>query len=485
MMTVTSNYSEPNDEIHSHDSDAYRDLKENTVHPNSNNIQESAEDIILEKNSIGDILKIKPLIENREIVLCKKYLRKWKEYVKMKAENMINRHRKQTLNMFLGKISKAKHNILTETAEPTHLHKAKVQLRDYNSYQHRYKVQKNIIALQKAKLEQQNKLIEELKYNKIIEASKHSIDTMKEEVRKTYYEIDKHLKPKIKLLTNELNIKEIEEPSLVLHCLKVPQFLQRMEARARKREEKHAIIRERRKQIEEEKIRLKQQAELEKVEMDREEKLKRMKELKEKRKKEKIENIRKKQHAERLRALTVMADLHYEKSLMLKYGLRPFQLLIQIKKENVEKARAHYKFQIKKNIFLNWMFYTEDMWFERNYLAEAFYRKTILTRTWNALKENHYKYILKKQVAEDYYDLYVTQLTFRMFRQYVKITKEEFSMKWTKAVNYHNCNLLFKTFTCWRTLPALNALQREQEVRKLKWRQKVLQVVPDYKPPDD
>jgi hypothetical protein len=49
------------------------------------------------------------------------------------------------------------------------------------------------------------------------------------------------------------------EPSLVLHCLKVPRFLQRMEKRAREREEKHAIIRERRRQMEEERIRLKQQ----------------------------------------------------------------------------------------------------------------------------------------------------------------------------------------------------------------------------------
>lgn len=46
---------------------------------------------------------------------------------------------------------------------------------------------------------------------------------------------------------------------LVLHCLKMPQFLQRMEKRARDREEKHAIIRERRRQTEEERIRLKQQ----------------------------------------------------------------------------------------------------------------------------------------------------------------------------------------------------------------------------------
>lgn len=71
-------------------------------------------------------------------------------------------------------------------------------------------MQKHIIALQKAKLEEQNRMIDELKYNKIIEASKHSVDAMKEEVRRTYFEIDRNLKPKIKLLTNELKIQEIE-----------------------------------------------------------------------------------------------------------------------------------------------------------------------------------------------------------------------------------------------------------------------------------
>lgn len=64
--------------------------------------------------------------------------------------------------------------------------------------------------MQKAKLEEQNRLIEELKYNRIVEASRQSVDDMKEEVRKTYYEIDRHLKPKIKCLTNELKIPEIE-----------------------------------------------------------------------------------------------------------------------------------------------------------------------------------------------------------------------------------------------------------------------------------
>lgn len=121
--------------------------------------------------------------------------------------------------------------------------------------------------------------------------------------------------------------------------------------------------------------------------MDEEEKMKRIKELREKRKKEKVESIRKKQYAARLRALIVMADLHYERSLKAKYGIRPLRLLLQIKRDNMIKAKSHYDFQLKKNILLHWMWYTEDMWFERYYVAEDFYRKKILRKYFNGFKK--------------------------------------------------------------------------------------------------
>ncbi|XP_050664866.1 coiled-coil domain-containing protein 191 [Leptidea sinapis] len=418
----------------------------------------------------------------RQNYVARKYLNKWQKYVRTRAKNILQHKKEQSINLFLEKLAKKKNE---NNQIQSSVKKAVENVRDFSSYQHRFKIQKHIIALQKAKLEEQNKVIEQLKYNKIVEASRESLDSMREEIHRTYYEIDRHLKPKLKTLTNELNLKELQEPSLILHCLKVPQFLQRMEARAREREEKHALIRERRKQMEEERIRLKQQAEIAKAEMDKEEKLRRIKELKDKRKKEKIENIRKKQHAERMRALIVMADLHYEKNLMAKYGIKPLRHLIQMKYDNVEKAAAHYRFQLMKNIFLHWMWHTEDMWFERNYKATDFYRKMLLAKGITCFKKHHYDYILKRQVAEDYCDLYITQLVFNKLREAVKISKDESQMKWKKAVLYHNSNILFKTFTCWRTLPALNALKREQDARKQKWRQKVLLVVPDYKPPDD
>ncbi|CAB3223412.1 unnamed protein product [Arctia plantaginis] len=433
---------------------------------------------------IDNILSITPLkvkIRDKEKFIMEKYVEKWKNYVN-KRKKYMEEQRQATLNSFLDKIAKKKMDIHQshELQNKAHQH-----LRDYNTYQHRYKVQKHIIALQKAKLEEQNRLIEELKYNKIIDASRQSVDDMREEVRRTYYEIDRQLKPRIKTLTKELKITDIEEPALVLHCLKMPQFLQRMEKRAREREEKHAMIRERRRQMEEDRIRIKQQMELAKAEMDKEEKVRRMKELKEKRKRERIETIRKKQWAERLRGLIVMADLHYEKTLVFKYGIAPLRKLIEIKRDSMEKARAHYRFQLKKNVFFHWMWYTEDMWYERNFKAENFYRKTLLRKTFKGFKMIHHKVILKNQVADDYYDLYVTHLGFRMLREGLMAIRKEQESKWQKAVNYHNSNLLFKSFTCWRTLPALNALKREQDARKKRWREKVLQVVPDYSPPDD
>ncbi|XP_063382873.1 golgin subfamily A member 6-like protein 22 [Cydia fagiglandana] len=436
----------------------------------------------IEKETTPDFLNITPLrifLTSRLELLVKKYIAKWRNCVKKRKE-YVAQQRQEAIKRFFEKLEKKK----LEKNQPEET-KSKMLARDYSTYQHRYKMQKHIIALQKAKLEEQNRLIDELKYNRIIEASKQSVDEMKEEVRRTYYELDRHLKPKIKLLSNELKIPDIEEPSLVLHCLKVPQFLQRMEKRAREREEKHAMIRERRKQMEEDRIRMKQQAELAKLEMDKEEKIKRIKELREKRKKERMEAIRRKQYADRMRSLIVMADLHYERVLLAKYCIRPLKMLMELKRDNIEKAKVHYKVQLKKNTFLHWMFYTEDMWIERNYKAEDFHRKKLLRKTFEAFKKNHREYVLRRQVAEDYYDLYVTQLVFRKLRVNVAILKKECEVKMEKATLYYNRNLQFKIITCWRTLPALNALKREQEARKARWREKVLQVVPDYMPPDE
>lgn len=50
--------------------------------------------------------------------------------------------------------------------------------------------------------------------------------------------------------------------------------------------------------------------------------------------------------------------------------------------------------------------------------------------------QNYQGYVVKKQVAEDYYDLYVTQLVFRKFRESNKIVQNELELKCQKATIY-------------------------------------------------
>lgn len=54
------------------------------------------------------------------------------------------------------------------------------------------------------------------------------------------------------------------------------------------------------------------------------------------------------------------------------------------------------------------------------------------------LLQNHHELVLKKQIAEDYYDLYVTQIVFKKFCKGIAIIKKELEQKWQKAVVYYN-----------------------------------------------
>lgn len=85
---------------------------------------------------MDDILRITPIrvqIDDRETYLMKKFVNKWKSYVENRKK-YVSERRQETLNHFFDKIAKKKMDI-TQSTEPQN--KAKLQARDYNTYQHR------------------------------------------------------------------------------------------------------------------------------------------------------------------------------------------------------------------------------------------------------------------------------------------------------------------------------------------------------------
>lgn len=49
---------------------------------------------------------------------------------------------------------------------------------------------------------------------------------------------------------------------------------------------------------------------------------------------------------------------------------------------------------------------------------------------------------------------------------------------------YFRC-LLFNCFYQWRSLKAVLELEKAKELKKQKWREKVWEILPDYRPPED
>ena len=87
-------------------------------------------------DGIQNILSISPLriqIESKETYLMKKFVNKWKCYVKNR-KNYVSDQRQETLNNFFDKISKKKMD-LNQLSESEN--KSKILAKDYNTYQHR------------------------------------------------------------------------------------------------------------------------------------------------------------------------------------------------------------------------------------------------------------------------------------------------------------------------------------------------------------
>lgn len=51
-----------------------------------------------------------------------------------------------------------------------------------------------------------------------------------------------------------------------------------------------------------------------------------------------------------------------------------------------------------------------------------------------------------------------------------------------KCINQYSRQLKWRSIDTWRLLPSLNEIERQRERRKNKWRNKVWEILPDYKP---
>lgn len=209
---------------------------------------------LIAKHSIfSEIMQKDVEFETNNRHLCEKYFKIWKNVVEAKIEQkrnkeLIKRQRKK-LNTFLTKVKKHKANVKIKHKADDEFSKkykkyATISPESNRSYENSFKAQKTIIEMQKTRLEEQNRIIQDLKLGIMTEDLEKSIAKSKMNIREIFTNCSTETKIKIPILL-------VEEPKISISTQKAPKILQEMQEKAVKRAENRQQILERKRLIEE------------------------------------------------------------------------------------------------------------------------------------------------------------------------------------------------------------------------------------------
>ncbi|XP_011190867.2 uncharacterized protein LOC105217523 [Zeugodacus cucurbitae] len=436
---------------------------------------------------------------NTNVALLKKYFLKWIHFItieKIEREDVTSKSdRVHKINMFLDKIRKEKLR-LTRYARQCHAGQARdetqkgpvVAAQTTKKYQNKIKIQQDIIDLQKMKLERQERIIMELKLNKLSDEAKEARQDLKNELKTIIRHGDPKFKAKAKclqLIGNLRDEKDDNATSLQGRALLMPKFLLKMEERALERNIRHEKARQRRLQQEAEKEAQKMAAEEAKRLEDEEAKRMRIEALKEKRRQEKMAKILKEREHQRAIEARNKADEFYRRLLLRRIGMEGFKRLIMRKRENKRKCE-HFRRQIfKRTYFVNWRDYYLKVRTERQLLADDLYDKILKRNALCAWQLYVQQERCKYNVAVDWCDLKRTELTFKLWAQHSARMSAIEAAKMKQATSHHEWHLKWKVLDCWQRLPQILQLERETEERRQRWRMKIWELLPDYTPNRD
>lgn len=321
--------------------------------------------------------------------LTKKYFSSWKAYWKksaamqgestsQKIDNLIS-----ALHQMKIKRRKFERSNSDEPSPSDKLLRYRANSLSNECFRHRFKTQKEIIDTQKAKLEEQSRIIQDLKLGIIRDELSKSLEHTRSELR----EIFSKSSHKLKCKTAPSGIKlEDTLANFIINSNKAPKFLQQMEMRALERARNREIIRERKRIIDEEKQRAFEQTVEQKRKQDEEEKRRGLEAIKEKQRAELERQKLIQMNKEIYLANVKKADRFFKRNIMKKCMNR-LQHNVYRSKNNMLQAERFHERTLKKTAIRRWKQYIEGKYKEQNEKADVFLRKFLLTETFKLWKD--------------------------------------------------------------------------------------------------
>ncbi|XP_055643006.1 calponin homology domain-containing protein DDB_G0272472 [Toxorhynchites rutilus septentrionalis] len=425
-------------------------------------------------------------MQNYDRALLKQYFFKWLQFTileKISKGAGVTSTREQKLkriNEFINNIRANKKKTPKPSAATAQATTAR------KDYEHRLKVQQDIIELQKLKLERQERIITELKLSKFSEAAKISKMEIQSELHKAMRTGHVRLRAKAKCIQIVGNIKndtseEDEQRKLQAQGLMIPKFLVKMQHRALERSQRHQEAKERRMRLEKEREDNKLAIEEAKRLEDEEARKKRYREMREKRKLEKLQKIIREQERQAWIANNQIAK-EFRLIKLMRIGITAFKLLLGIRRDNERRAQVARKRYSKKKYFRKWWGLTNAVWESKKQKADGLAHSKLLKLGMSHWKEYCHEQRKKMQVAIDWWEVHITEKVISVWIGRTKQSLMVLQGKMSHAAAHYEWQLKWKVFERWQRLHIILKIEKETELRRQRWRMKIWELLPDYKP---
>ncbi|KAM8771275.1 coiled-coil domain-containing protein 191 isoform 2-T2 [Rhynchonycteris naso] len=363
-------------------------------------------------------------------------------------------------------------------------------------FHNRHIFQQQLIEKQKKKLQEQHKIIQELKESQRLAQARWALehttavtDTQslplphpREEPRRTCQVLSNSpvASPGAKGSGSDSR-SDVSGPRRSPRKLTAPDpILKAMEERAIQRAERRRILAEKKKKQEEENLaqvkareeeRQKREAEEKKAQLEKKREEKRMKIMKE---------LEKEKRIKRNQQLEAIAKDHYERVLLRKKGLEPWKRLRIQSKQNIQVAEEHHSLILLRKCLLTWFRCSQENLARQAAQADVFYLQTLLRRvirTW-------LQYLVDLEEEVQKLNIYFLQKKiFRAWFNMVKEAKLDSQSKHKIAAVHSDRRIVWITFQTWKKFVKFMKEERVREERREQLRKRVAEILPDFQVP--
>ncbi|XP_051047470.1 coiled-coil domain-containing protein 191 isoform X2 [Phodopus roborovskii] len=254
-------------------------------------------------------------------------------------------------------------------------------------------------------------------------------------------------------------------------------FLKAMEERAIQRAERRRILAERKKKQEEDKLAQLKAQEEERQKKDAKEKEAQLERKREEKRLKKMKELEKQKRIKRNQELEAIAKDHYEKVLLRKKGLEPWKRLRLQSKQNIKVAEEHYSLVLQRKCLLSWFQYNQETLAMRTAQADQLYSRLLCRRVFRSWLQ--YVSDLEKEVRKLCAHL-LKKKVFRAWLTMVRDLKMESQRKLEIAAEHHDRRILSVTFRTWKSFVKLTKEEKVKEERREQLRRKVADILPDF-----